>query len=129
MYIALLCYNLHVEPEEFNLATADAEFLKELIMAKRLYKSSEKKLSGVCAGIAEYMNLDPTLVRLGWVILTCLSFGTGIVAYIVCALVIPDRPSDSSDWTNMRRANEYTEDDKEFNSYFENDRKNRDRSE
>ncbi len=93
-------------------------------MAKRLYKSSDKKVCGVCAGIAEYLNIDPTLIRLAWIIGTCIGAGTGIIAYLVCALVFPERPSDSSDWNNVKRANEYTEQDKEFNSYFEKDRKN-----
>lgn len=60
-------------------------------MKKRLYKSStDKKIDGVCAGIAEYFNIDPTLIRLAWVFLF-LCAGTGILAYIVCALVIPSK--------------------------------------
>ena len=60
---------------------------------KRLYKSNvNKKLAGVCGGIAEYFEIDPTLVRLGWVLFTCLG-GSGLLAYIICALVIPDAPS------------------------------------
>lgn len=88
-------------------------------MAKRLYKSTERKLCGVCSGIAEYFNIDPTLVRLIWVIAACVSAGAGIIAYIVCALIMPDRPSSAADWNNMKRANDYSEADKEFNSHFE----------
>ena len=52
---------------------------------KRLYKSSANyMLCGVCGGIAEYFDIDPTLVRLAWVIL-----GAGIWAYIIAAIVIP----------------------------------------
>lgn len=58
---------------------------------KKLYKSSNKMLAGVCAGIAEYFNIDPTLVRLGWV-LFCVLGGSGILAYIICAIVIPSYP-------------------------------------
>lgn len=58
---------------------------------KKLYKSSNKMLSGVCAGIAEYFNIDPTLVRLGWV-LFCALGGSGVLAYIICAIVIPNYP-------------------------------------
>ena len=58
---------------------------------KKLYKSNNKMLAGVCAGIAEYFNIDPTLVRLGWV-LFCILGGSGILAYIICALVIPKNP-------------------------------------
>lgn len=59
---------------------------------KKLYKSStDKKIAGVCGGIAEYFNIDSTLVRLGWVLFSLLG-GSGILAYIICALVIPNDP-------------------------------------
>ena len=59
---------------------------------KRLYRSaSEKMLAGVCGGIAEYFNIDPTVVRLAWAILACCG-GTGIVAYIIAAIIIPEKP-------------------------------------
>ena len=59
---------------------------------KRLYKSAtDKKIAGVCGGIAEYFNIDSTLVRLGWVLFSLLG-GSGLLAYIIAALVIPDRP-------------------------------------
>lgn len=59
-------------------------------MKKRLFKSNDnKKLCGVCAGIAEYFDIDPTLVRLAWVAFTILG-GSGIIAYIIAAIVIPD---------------------------------------
>jgi phage shock protein C len=58
---------------------------------KRLYKSTENKmLCGVCGGIAEYFNLDPTLIRLGWALLTCVG-GSGIWAYIIAAIIIPSQ--------------------------------------
>ena len=60
---------------------------------KKLYKSStDKKLAGVCGGIAEYFNIDSTLVRLGWVLFSLLG-GSGLLAYIIAALIMPDRPS------------------------------------
>ena len=63
-------------------------------MNKRLYKSNmNKMLDGVCGGIAEYFNIDPTLVRLGWVLLSALG-GTGIAAYIVAAIIIPRDPQN-----------------------------------
>lgn len=62
-------------------------------MEKRLYKSNKNKMiDGVCAGIAEYFNIDPTLVRLGAVVLTCAG-GCGILAYIICAIVVPRDPN------------------------------------
>ena len=59
---------------------------------KKLYKSStDKKIAGVCGGLAECVNLDSTLVRLGWVVLCALG-GSGLLAYIIAALIMPDRP-------------------------------------
>ena len=64
-----------------------------VIMEKRLYKSNEnRKISGVCGGIAEFFNIDPTLVRLGWV-LFCALGGSGIIAYIIAAIIIPTNPT------------------------------------
>lgn len=61
-------------------------------MNKKLYKSNvNKMLDGVCGGIAEYFNCDPTLVRLGWV-LFCALGGSGIIAYILAAVIIPRNP-------------------------------------
>lgn len=58
-------------------------------MQKRLYKIEEgKKLCGVCGGIAEYFNIDPTVVRLLWIFLV-LCAGTGILAYFVAAIIMP----------------------------------------
>lgn len=58
-------------------------------MNRKLYKSNQNKMiEGVCGGIAEYFSLDPTLVRLGWV-LFCALGGSGILAYIVAAIIIP----------------------------------------
>ncbi|NLY67100.1 MAG: PspC domain-containing protein [Tissierellia bacterium] len=63
-------------------------------MCKKLYRSStDKQIAGVCGGIAEYFNIDPTIVRLLWAFIS-LAYGTGIIAYIVCAIVIPERPKD-----------------------------------
>lgn len=59
---------------------------------KKLYKSStDKKLAGVCGGIAEYFNIDATLVRLGWVIFSLLG-GSGLLAYIIAAIIMPEQP-------------------------------------
>lgn len=46
-------------------------------------------IAGVCGGFAEYLNMDPTIVRLLWVLLS-FAFGCGILAYIICALIIPN---------------------------------------
>lgn len=58
-------------------------------MKKRLYKSNhDKKLDGVCGGIAEYFGIDPVLVRVAWIIFTACG-GCGLIAYLICALVMP----------------------------------------
>lgn len=60
-------------------------------MNKRIYKNREKKmLCGVCAGLAEYFNIDPTIVRVLWAVIS-LGYGIGLLAYIVCAIVFPDK--------------------------------------
>lgn len=61
-------------------------------MNRKLYRSSSnKKLAGVCGGIAEYFNIDPTIIRLIWALFTLFA-GSGLLAYIVCALIIPESP-------------------------------------
>ena len=61
---------------------------------KKLYRSvSDKKLAGVCGGIAEYFGLDSTLIRVGWALVSL--FGPGILAYIICALIIPEKPDST----------------------------------
>jgi phage shock protein C len=62
---------------------------------QRLYRSSrDHKLAGVCGGIAEYLNVDPTLVRVAFVVLTILSAGTGVMLYGALWLIVPDEPSE-----------------------------------
>ncbi len=56
---------------------------------KKLYKSQvDKKICGVCGGIALYLNMDSTIIRLLWTLLVVF-FGTGILAYLIAALVMP----------------------------------------
>ncbi len=58
---------------------------------KRLYRSRiQRMLCGVCGGIGEYFNIDPTLIRLVFVLFGCT--GGGILAYIIAAIIIPDGP-------------------------------------
>ena len=62
-------------------------------MNKRLYRvESGKMIAGVCGGIAEYFNLDPTIVRLAWIIF-CACGGSGVLAYVIAAIVIPSESS------------------------------------
>ncbi|WP_025642567.1 PspC domain-containing protein [Schnuerera ultunensis] len=60
-------------------------------MNKKLKRSSSDKiLAGVCGGIGEYFNVDPVIVRILWVLITFMPGGPGLLAYIVCALIIPE---------------------------------------
>lgn len=60
---------------------------------KRLYKSqTNKMICGVCGGVAEYLNIDPTIIRLIWAVLI-LAVGTGLLAYIIAAIIMPENPT------------------------------------
>lgn len=62
---------------------------------KKLTKStSNKMICGVCSGFAKYFDIDPTIVRLIWALLV-LCAGTGVLAYIICAIVMPDSEDTS----------------------------------
>ena len=66
-------------------------------MQKKLYRSStDKKLAGVCAGVAKYLNMDPTVIRILWAIISLFAF-VGVAAYIVCAFIMPEEPSNIID--------------------------------
>ena len=59
---------------------------------KKLYRSKNNyKLMGVCGGLANYLNLDPTVIRVIWAV-ACLFGGFGLWAYIACSLIIPQEP-------------------------------------
>ena len=68
-------------------------------MPKRLVKSTDKKLFGVAGGVAEYFDIDPTLVRVGFVVLCVCFFFLGLVAYVALAILMPspagELPEDS----------------------------------
>lgn len=60
---------------------------------KKLYRNEDNRvIAGVCSGVAEYFNIDPTIVRIIWAVV-CLCYGTGLILYLVCALVIPVKPN------------------------------------
>ena len=60
-------------------------------MARRLFRSSDRMLGGVCAGLAEYFDLDPTLVRIAYILLSVLTAFSGVVVYLILWIVIPPR--------------------------------------
>ena len=63
---------------------------------KKLYRSrTEKMIGGVCGGIAEYFDVDPTIVRVIWV-LVCLAIGSGVLIYIIAYLIIPEKPLNTT---------------------------------
>ena len=65
-------------------------------MNKKLYRNtSNKMIAGVCSGLGEYLNIDPTIVRLIWALIGIT--GAGIVAYLIAAIIIPEKPSDIID--------------------------------
>jgi phage shock protein C len=65
--------------------------------ARQIYRSKKNKMiGGVCGGIAEYFNLDPTLIRLAYVLVSFASMGLSIVVYIILMIVFPEMPDETS---------------------------------
>ncbi len=63
----------------------------------RIHKSvKDKKIAGVCGGIAEYLNADPTVIRLAFALMV-LGWGSGVLAYIACALILPEGDSEETE--------------------------------
>jgi phage shock protein PspC (stress-responsive transcriptional regulator) len=62
-------------------------------MSRRLYRSRrDRKIAGVCGGLAQYWGIDPVIPRLAWVVFV-LAAGTGLLAYLICWIVIPSEPA------------------------------------
>lgn len=60
---------------------------------KKLYKSTDKKISGVCAGVAEFFGIDPTIVRVIYALVTFFTLGlVGVIVYAILAFVMPECP-------------------------------------
>ncbi len=76
-------------------------------MTKRLYRSrDERMLAGVCGGIAEYLDLDPTVVRVAFVVATLLTWPMAIVLYLALAFIMPERPDEPDVLSPTRPASE-----------------------
>jgi len=74
-------------------------------MNERLYRSTtDKFVGGVCGGLAEFFGIDPSIVRVVFVLLTLASAGTGIIAYLIMLVVIPKRPEGEAAPTVAGRA-------------------------
>lgn len=62
-------------------------------MDKKIFLSeTNKKIGGVCGGVGEYFNIDPTLIRLIWIVVTLMTWGVGLPAYIIAWVIIPQQP-------------------------------------
>ncbi len=69
-------------------------------MSKQLYRSRNNKvIAGVCGGVAEYFEVDPTIIRIAWLLLA-FPGGIGLIAYIICWIVMPEKSSRSIASTN-----------------------------
>lgn len=91
-------------------------------MSKQLYRSQENKvIGGVCGGLAEYLDIDPVIVRLICVLLFFMK-AVGIIAYIVCMIIIPEAPYDYYSRKETNYGGDYTS---EY-TYENNDSKNKD---
>ena len=109
-------------------------------MSKKLCKSRKNRMiDGVCGGVAEYFNIDPTIIRLIWVLLVLLK-GSGLLLYIIACIVMPysDEYAEADDVENLKSANvdeeksskkankkvskkqETPHSDEEFDSFFSN---------
>ena len=87
-----ILYLLSIDPSWLLCSRKRRNIMDE---KKHLCKSrNNKKICGVCAGFADYLNLDPTLVRVLWALLAVFA-GTGILAYFICALVMPEGDTEN----------------------------------
>ena len=64
---------------------------------KRLYRSRKDRIvGGVCGGIAAHLEVDPSLVRLVWIVVSLISLGTGLIVYLAAWIIIPESPEEST---------------------------------
>ena len=62
---------------------------------KRLYRSKKERiLGGVCGGLAEHIDVDPSIIRLVWIVVTLVSIGLGIIIYLAAWIIVPEDPGD-----------------------------------
>ena len=88
-------------------------------MKKKLTKSQKNRMiAGVCGGLAEYFKIDPTIVRLVFVVFALLK-GAGILLYLIAAIVIPSQDYNDEDIDNMKSAN-FNENDNQSKEFSDN---------
>lgn len=70
---------------------------------RKLYLSdNDRKISGLCGGLGEYFDKDPTLIRIIFILVILFSFGFGILAYLAMWLIVPKMPKGSKETTHVR---------------------------
>jgi phage shock protein PspC (stress-responsive transcriptional regulator) len=80
-----------IQPEAVRCRFCGSNLGAAMWRGKRLYRSRrDRKIAGICAGLAEYFGIDPTLMRVAWVVLAFLSVGLAVLLYLVLIFVIPD---------------------------------------
>ena len=87
---------------------------------KKLYRSTENKVfCGVCGGLSDYFNIDVTIIRVLWALITIFSalFG-GVIAYVICAAIIPEASGGSSGYKSASADSYTSKPSDEFDSYF-----------
>jgi phage shock protein C len=76
----------------FSSVSGEVAVRSKTIKGKKLLRSRKSRMiAGVCAGLGEYLDVDPTIIRLLWVLFTFFSFGAGILAYIIAWIIIPEK--------------------------------------
>jgi phage shock protein C len=69
---------------------------------KRLYRSRKDRIvGGVCGGLAGHIDIDPSLIRLVWILVTLISLGTGLIVYLAAWVLIPESPDESTQQTTI----------------------------
>jgi phage shock protein C len=67
---------------------------------RKLFRSRDNRMiAGICGGLAEYANVDPTVVRVGFVLLAFFTGGASLLAYPIMWIVVPEQPEQPADWT------------------------------
>ncbi len=82
---------------------------------KKLFRSkSDRRIAGVLGGLADYFNIDATILRIAYVLLSIFVLGCPVIVYLVAALIIPEEP-DCTDRTPFQQANYEPVDDNDGN--------------
>jgi len=83
------CYNCGAKQAETPGSAAPAS---QTTCRRFVRSTNNRKIAGVCAGVADYFDMDPTIIRVLWLI-AVLCFGTGLLAYLILWIVVPEGPT------------------------------------